>query len=120
MRNKKSGFARTKTYPHKRHPANYRKKDNDLIEYVTFTHSDEVLIGNQKIKTKSLSKNIDKRKQGEGVSKVLPIVFEGKRSSLGKEEKLYLSKEDFLIVEEIFKSSPHKKVPITKNSKQKK
>ena len=40
---KNTGWARTKEYPHKKHPATYRRKStgSDDIEYITFTHSPE-------------------------------------------------------------------------------
>lgn len=38
---KNTGWAKTKSYPHERHPATYRRKSagSDDIEYITFTHS---------------------------------------------------------------------------------
>lgn len=46
-----TGWARTKEYPHKKHPATYRRKStgSDDIEYITFTHSPEVDFG-EKVK----------------------------------------------------------------------
>ena len=57
---KSSGWAKTKSYPHERHPATYRRKGskNDDIEYITFTHSPEVDFGNKKVRTVPLLDNV--------------------------------------------------------------
>ena len=45
-RKRLSGWAKTKKYPHERHPANYVRTVGDKIEYITFTHSPEVHLSN--------------------------------------------------------------------------
>ena len=52
-RKRTTGWAKTKSYPHERHPATYRRKGvgSDDIEYITFTHSAEVDFDNKKVKT---------------------------------------------------------------------
>lgn len=48
------GWSRTKKYPHKRHPANYKRKVGDKIEYITFTHSPVVELNNDNVLPKSI------------------------------------------------------------------
>ncbi len=91
-----TGWARTKDYPHKRHPSFYRKnkKDNDKIEYLTFTHSKAVEMPNgSQVHTVPMGDNIskferaDNKRKGlkpeDNLSYVYPKVFCGKRSALG-------------------------------------
>lgn len=120
-RSKKSGFAKTKRYPGLHHPAYYRKIGNDFIEYVTFTKHNPAKINNKIIITISLSGNINPKKRGLSPSNVVPIVYIGKRSSLGKEEKNYSfnSNSDKIIIENIFNSSVKIKINHTSNSKSK-
>ena len=91
-----AGWAHTKQYPHGNHPAHYRRKDGDEIEYLTFTHSKAVDMPNgQSVQTVPMFENVNKaereenRRQGkkapDGTSYAYPKVFEGKRSALGKE-----------------------------------
>ncbi len=54
------GWARTKKYPHERHPANYARKVEDNIEYITFTHSPEVKHDGKNMPPKSILDNIPK------------------------------------------------------------
>ena len=78
---KNSGWARTKEYPHKKHPATYRRKGSgsDDIEYITFTHSSEVDFGERgKVRTVPMLDNISpaerkkiKRKARSSVKTVL-------------------------------------------------
>lgn len=120
---KKSGYADTKNYPHKNHPAKYNRLDNDNIEYVTFTHHDKVKIKDKIFKTIPLNSNIDKeeRKHSKRVSYVFPKVFIGKRSALGKENKKYnLIDKDNIFVNDLFNTLPKEKVPYSTNSKKKK
>ena len=95
-RKRKSGWAHTKRYPHGGHPANYKRNGDDLVEYITFTHSPEVeLYKDRKVQTVPLKDNIsvsereeNRRrglKAGENRSYAYPKVFVGKRSALGKE-----------------------------------
>ena len=118
---KKSGFARTKNYPHKRHPATYNRIGNDEIEYITFTHHNPAKINDKTYNTLPLSTNIDVSERGKSKSYAFPKVFVGKRSALGKEDKnLSLTKEDKKFVDSLFKTLPKEKVPYSTNSKKKK
>ena len=70
-RKRPTGWAWTKKYPHERHPATYRRKDGDEIEYITFTHSDEVDFGGKgKVRTVPMLDNISpserKKNKDEG------------------------------------------------------
>lgn len=109
---KKSGFARTKNYPHKRHPATYNRIGNDEIEYITFTHHNPARINDKTYNTLPLSTNIDVSERGKSKSYAFPKVFVGKRSALGKEDKKF--------VDSLFKTLPKEKVPYSTNSKKKK
>jgi len=114
-RKRSTGWAYTKKYPHKNHPAYYRKqKDND-IEYVTFTHSEVVDLGKEKVPTKKLNKNIDYKNKGENrYSHVLPRVYEGERSALGKGTNDFkLDKSDKATVDKIFATGKRYPVPRT-------
>ena len=95
-RRKAGGWARTKKYPHERHPANYMRIVGDNIEYLTFTHSPNVVLSNGTvIQTVPMLDNVSKKereenrrkglKQGENRSYAYPVVFVGKRSALHKE-----------------------------------
>lgn len=92
----KTGWAKTKSYPHRRHPANYVRKVGDKIEYLTFTHSPEVTLPNGAvIQTVPMSDNVSKverekaKREGktrfETRSYAYPVVFVGKRSALHTE-----------------------------------
>lgn len=118
---KYSGFAHTKEIPHKLHPAYYERKGNDEINYVTFTHSDEVDLNNRKIKTVPLTSNISPAERGKSISYAYPKSYKGKRSALGKNTDEYsLIKADKDIVKEILKNYPVEIVPYTSNAKKKK
>ena len=93
---KSGGWAKTKQYPHERHPANYIRMVGDKIEYITFTHSPEVHLPNGAVvQTVPMSDNVSRlereRVKCEGKSRLenrsyaYPVVFEGKRSALHKE-----------------------------------
>ena len=96
-RKRSAGWAHTKRYPHAAHPATYRRKGagNDDIEYITFTHSAEVDLGDKKVRTVPMLDNISPaerrknkeqgRKFGENRSYAYPKVFVGKRSALHRE-----------------------------------
>ena len=71
---KQYGWSKTKKFPHERHPAYYRysKKNNDDIEYLTFTHSPRVQIVDEKYKkvyvdTVPLNSNISPRERKKDV-----------------------------------------------------
>ena len=119
---KKTGFADTKSYPHKNHPATYNRLKGDNVEYITFTHHNPAKIGNQSYETIPLNKNIEKEKRKtKEKSFAFPKVFVGKRSALGRENKKYsLVDEDKKIVKNLFKTLPRENVPYTSNSKKKK
>ena len=123
---KSSGWAKTKSYPHERHPATYRRKGskNDDIEYITFTHSPEVDLGNKKIRTVPLLDNIspDERrrnkvqgkKHGENRTYAYPKVFVGKRSALHEEIHEFDPVDfDKKRINKMFKVFPRENVPIT-------
>ena len=117
LNNKKNNFALTKNIPLKRHPAIYRKTGKkDQIEYITTTHSNPANINGHYIETRELRKNLNKNDNKKGY--LLPIVFEGKRSSLGKEITHFtISKEDYNLVNELFINSPRKYIKYTSNSR---
>ena len=124
-RYKKDGWAITKWKHHKNHPAYYRKKGNNNIEYVTFTSSNVVDFGDEKISTQRLNRNINKdsRKNKTEFSYVVPRVYLGTRDSLGKgTNDFVLYKEDFDLIMNIFSNSPKVNVPIilVKKKKRKK
>ena len=122
---KQDGFAKTKHYPHRSHPANYKKLGNDDIEYITFTHHDVVDIGGKKYITIPLSDNIEKKvreknkgKDKKEISYAYPKVFVGKRSALGSEAREFsLTSEDVKKVNYLFKTLPKEKVRYSSNSK---
>lgn len=123
-----SGWARTKTYPHKRHPARYRKRGNDEIDYLTFTHSETVQLPNGDIvQTIPLTDNIseqereDNKRKGlkpeQNRSYVFPKLYRGKRSALQSEvEGLSLVPEDKEKVDRLFNELPVENVPTTGGS----
>lgn len=120
MRNRNtSGFAKTKKVPHENHPAFFKRKGQNEVEYVTFTHSDEVdLGGKKKVKTIPLTDNIAPEERGtDKKSHAYPKVYEGKRSALGKGEKKYnLTPKSRKVVEDVFENCPREKVKYTGNS----
>ena len=70
---KNTGWAKTKSYPHERHPATYRRKSagSDDIEYITFTHSPAVeLKGGKTERTVPMLDNVSpaerKKNKAEG------------------------------------------------------
>lgn len=123
----KWGWAKTKSFPHERHPATYYRNsaDNDNIEYITFTHSSEVDFGEKgKVRTVPLFDNISpterkKNKQagkkfGENRSYAYPAVFVGKRSALGKETEEFEPVEfDKKRIGKMFQVFPRESVPVT-------
>ena len=122
FRKRKSGFARTKQIPHKRHPATYNRLDNDEIEYITFTHHNPAKLDGKEIETIELDDNIEisKRKSGEK-SFAFPKVYIGKRSALGKEDnKLNLSENDKIKVKNLFETLPRERIVYTSNSNKQK
>lgn len=115
---KKTGFADTKQVPHANHPAHYRKTGNDDIEYITTTHHNPAKIKGKTINTVPLNDNFNPKDKKQAY--VVPIVYEGKRSALGRERPDYnLTKNDKKIVDKIFENSPREKVTKTSNSKNK-
>ena len=126
-RKKKIGWAKTKSFPHERHPATYRRNgpEPDDIEYITFTHSPEVdLDHKKKIQTVPLldnispverKKNKEQRKPfGENRSYAYPKVYIGKRSSLHRETDEFDPVDfDKKRINKMFEVFPREKVPIT-------
>lgn len=114
-RQRLSGWAHTKDYPHKNHPAKYKKQGEDNVNYVTFTHSDVVELPNgERVETIPLTSNINPAERGNSISHVYPKVFKGKRSALGPEAKEFsLTKEDKEKVDKLFKELPVEEVPVT-------
>lgn len=124
-RKRSTGWAHTKQFPHKRHPAYFRKSGQDDVEYVTFTHSEEVdfdkdnkakpIEKHDVVKTRRLKVNIDKTEKSQGeYSHVIPRVYEGRRSALGSGTNKYkLAEEDKPIVDDVFKNGKRYKVPYT-------
>lgn len=121
---KNNGWARTKFYPHKKHPAYYVRTNGDDIEYITFTHSEVVDFGNKKVRTVPLSDNISEKerksniaagnKRGANRTYAVPTVYEGKRSSLHKETNEFSPTEfDKKRIDKMFKFFPKEKVPLT-------
>ena len=131
-RKRLTGWAHTKKYPHKNHPAYFRKKGQDDIEYVTFTHSSEVdfdkdnkkkpIEKHDKVVTKKLNKNIDSKRKGDSkYSHIVPRVYEGTRSALGTGTNDYkLDNADIPLVDSIFQNAKRYKVPFTGNKPKKK
>lgn len=126
-RKRSAGWAHTKKYPHKNHPAYFRKTGQDDVEYVTFTHSCEVDFDKDNkakpiekhdiVKAQKLKVNIDKTEKNKGeYSHVVPRVYEGKRSALGAGTNKYkLAEDDKTTVDYIFKNGKRYKVPRTGN-----
>ena len=124
-RKRSTGWAHTKKYPHKNHPAYFRKTGQDDVEYVTFTHSSEVDFDKDNkrkpiekhdiVTTRKLNVNIDKTERSSGeYSHVIPRVYEGKRAALGAGTNKYkLADEDKPTVDDIFKNGKRYKVPHT-------
>ena len=121
---KAGGWAKTKQYPHARHPANYVRTVGDKIEYITFTHSPEIQLSNSAvIQTVPMADNVSKKereenarrglKRGENRSYAYPVVFEGKRSALHKEIVNEFEPTDFdkSRIETMFKIFP--RVPVS-------
>lgn len=132
-RKKNSGWARTKRYPHERHPANYVRRVGDDIEYITFTHSPEVKLPNGAvIQTVPMLDNVSKKereknkrkglKQGENRSYAYPVVFVGKRSALHSEITGEFDPVPFdkARIETMFRVFPRVNVKHTGNGKGKK
>ena len=127
MANKKIiGFAFTKSVPVKNHPAQFRqKKGSDYIEYITFTHSDRVdldrwnkdlpLEQHRFIKTEELIKNININERNTGEkSFAVPIVYEGKRTLLGRQVMGFeIFVDDRKKIDSIFKNG--KKIKFNKD-----
>lgn len=120
---RRSGFADTKKYPHRDHPANYRHLSQDNIEYITFTHHSKVKIKDIEFDTIPLNSNIDpveRKNNPNNKSYVYPKKFVGKRSALGKERNnLSLIDSDKKIVDKLFDVLPTENVRYSKKNKKK-
>lgn len=118
---KRSDFAWTKWFPHARHPAYFKRKGNNNIEYVTFTSSSNPIINGKNVEFKKLKHNIDPSQEGISNSHVLNRVYVGNRDALDKRIKGYkISQADKKTIEDIFNTAPKIFVPYTSNSKNKK
>ena len=125
-RKRSTGWARTAFFPHKKHPATYRRKSvgSDEIEYITFTHSSEVDLGNKKVRTVPMLDNVspaERRKNkeqgkkfGENRSYAYPKVFVGKRSTLKAESDEFEPVDfDKKRIGKMFEVFPRENVPLT-------
>lgn len=125
-RKRSTGWARTAFFPHKKHPATYRRKGvgSDDIEYITFTHSAEVDMGNKKVRTVPMLDNVSPaerqknkeqgKKFGENRSYAYPKVFVGKRSALKVESDEFEPVEfDKKRIGKMFEVFPRENVPVT-------
>lgn len=124
-RRRSTGWAWTKIYPHEDHPATYRRKNGDEIEYLTFTHSGKVDLGKKGvIQTVPLLDNVspserkknkaEGKKQGENRSYAYPKVYDGKRSALGAETDEFDPVDfDKKRIGKMFEVFPHESVPLT-------
>jgi len=118
---KKVGFAETKQIPHRKHPAFYKKKNNNDIDYLTFTHSKKVEIGSVEIDTIPMNSNINPKERGSKKSYAYPKVYQGKRDALHEDiNDFSFTKEDRILADQLFDSLPKEKVSYTSNSKKKK
>lgn len=119
----KEGFAKSKKHIHgtKSHPVFYKKKSrkSDDIEYVSFSHSKNITLNDGRTITAEEIDNINPLERGtDKKSHVIAIVYEGKRSSLGKSTSEYsLTKKAKKYIENIFMNSPKEKAPVKKRSK---
>lgn len=129
-RKRRTGWAKTKRYPHERHPANYVRKVGDRIEYITFTHAPNVALPNGAVlQTVPMSDNISKaerekvKREGktrfETRSYAYPVVFVGQRSALGKEINNDFEPTPFdkTRIDTMFKVFPRVNVKFTGNGK---
>lgn len=124
---KNTGWAKTKSYPHERYPATYRRKSagSDDIEYITFTHSPAVeLKGGKTERTVPMLDNVspaerkknkaEGKKFGENRSYAYPKVFVGKRSALQKESDEFEPVDfDKKRIGKMFETFPRENVPVT-------
>ena len=81
----KSGWAHTKWFPHASHPATYYRKSpsDDSVEYITFTHSEEVDLGDKgKVRTVPLLDNISPAERAKNKR-------EGKDTSITRTARLF-------------------------------
>lgn len=110
-----SGWAFTKKYPHRNHPAKFNKEGKDDIKYLTFTHSSEVTLPDgTKVTTIPLTSNINKNERGDAKSYVFPKVYKGKRSALGKGTNDFsLTSIDKKLVDKLFDELPVENVSKT-------
>ena len=125
-RKRSTGWAQTKRYPHAAHPATYRRKGigSDDIEYITFTHSDEVDLDNKKVRTVTMLDNVSPAERGKNKEQgnkfggkrayAYPEVFVGKRSALHNETKEFEPVEfDKKRIKKMFEIFPRENVPVT-------
>ena len=112
-RRKQYGWARTKKIPHERHPAHYRysRKNNNDIEYITFTHSPIVKFDNDNgkktiVETIPLYSNISHKErinEPNKLSYAMPYLYEGKRDNLYDEtDEFNFTKKDKSFISFLF------------------
>ncbi len=114
---KRSDFAWTKKIPHANHPAYFKRRGNNDIEYVTFTSNTNPIIDGKRVKSRKLQHNVDPSKEGISDSHILDRVYVGKRNSLSSRIKGYrISKTDKQTIEDVFNTAPRINIPYTGNS----
>ena len=119
-RQRKTGFARTEKVPHEGHPAFFKKKNKDDIEYVTFTHTVNPKFNGKIHKTEELKCNINPLEEGIKKSNVIKKVYVGKRSALGEGTREFrLHNKDRDLIEKIFNTAPKEIVNYKKKDNKK-
>lgn len=111
-------YAYTDKKPVANHPAQYRgKKGQNEIEFVVFTHAEDIEIDGKRTKTIKLNHNVKEdsnkknNKRDNMPSRVSPVVYSGERSLLGKNRKdIRIHQEDKKIVDKVFKKGKRKKI----------
>ena len=91
----------------------------NLSEVSSFSHSKKTTLNDGRTITAEEIDNINPFERGtDKKSHVIAIVYEGKRSSLGKSTYEYsLTKKAKKYIENIFMNSPKEKAPVKKRSK---
>ena len=126
------GWAWTKIWPHRNHPAHYRKigdgrgKKRDEIEYMTYTHSPQVdLPDGKRVVTVCMHENVSKeerKKKQQGLlapekqrSYAYPKVYHGLRSALSADtdELSFADERDKKRADKLYKLLPRDEVPVT-------
>lgn len=98
------GFAHTKKYPHKNHPANYEGDGGDNIVYATFTHSPVIELKNNTALPKSIinaipNGRISYNAQGNMCITTIPLcdnVSKVEREKAKREGKTHLESRSYV------------------------